>query len=74
MEELVFCCTNCLSVSRSGISIDPLFARRCSDRAVCCRCEKCDAANVLALRDTMLCAAVTEDGRFAATAPPRELF
>ena len=72
MEELVFCCPNCLAISRSGISIDPLFARKYPDRAVHCRCDRCDAANVLALRDTMLCAAVADDGRFAATAPQRE--
>ena len=68
MEELVFCCTACLSISRSGIAIDPLFARRRPDRAVHCRCESCGAMNMLPLRDTMLCAAIDGEGQFASTA------
>ena len=66
MDELVFCCPQCLHVSRSGIITDSGTMMRSLRRPIFVGCAVCHQFNCVMIEDALLTASLDAHGHFIA--------
>ena len=64
MEELVFCCPECLNIGRLGISADFRSLERSQHRPIFISCIACRRLNCVTVDDVLMTASIDDSGRF----------
>jgi len=64
MEDLVYCCPQCLQLSRTGIVTDLATIMRSQRRPIFVRCEACGQFNCVMIEDALLTASLDPAGHF----------
>jgi len=64
MEDLVYCCPQCLQLSRTGIVTDLATIMRSLRRPIFVFCEACGQFNCVMIEDALLTASLDSEGHF----------
>jgi len=69
MEELVFCCSSCLTISSTGAFVDPRVVSDRQGQSLTCACKTCKTSSTFALSETMMSSSLA-DGHFTSMGLP----
>jgi hypothetical protein len=64
MEELVFCCPQCLHIAKAGIVTDIATMTRSQHRPVFISCPVCQCLNCILVEDALISTSFDSDGHF----------
>ena len=64
MEELVFCCPQCLTIAKAGIVTDIATMMRSQHRPIFISCAVCQRLNCILVEDALISASFDVDGKF----------
>ena len=64
MEELVFCCPQCLTIAKAGIVTDIATMTRSQHRPLFIMCKVCQRLNCILVEDAMISTSFDVDGNF----------
>jgi len=64
MEELVFCCPQCLHIAKAGIVTDIATMTRTQHRPIFISCTVCRSLNCILVEDALISTSFDVDGHF----------
>jgi hypothetical protein len=64
MEELVYCCPQCLQVTRAGIVTTIEAMVRSQHRPIFVNCRVCQRINCILVEDALMTASLDAEGKF----------
>jgi len=64
MEDLVFCCPQCLHIAKAGIVTDIATMTRTQHRQIFISCTVCQSLNCILVEDALISTSFDVDGHF----------